>query len=191
MTIVDKLEPFTMSSRREVFNCPILKLNEQQATSLDKQHTRNIYTFDCASWVNVVPVTSAGKVILIEQYRFGTDSFTLETPGGAVDPHEKDLTMSALRELEEETGFTSQRLLSLPGYAPNPAIQSNQIRYFVAFDAQPLAKPVAHDDPFEVLKVHFVDIEEAVMMARTGRIANALCSFAILLAEPLIAAKFK
>jgi ADP-ribose pyrophosphatase len=99
--------------------------------------------------------------------------------------------MTALRELEEETGLTTQRMVSLPGFSPNSAIQSNKIIYFIAFDVQPLQQPVDHQDPFENIKLHFIDFQDAVTMARTGQIQNALSALAIMLAEPYLNAKFK
>lgn len=189
MIETEDLKPFPMTIAKEVFRCPIFSVNEQTATSLDGATERRIYSFECANWVNVVPITADGKVVLIEQQRFGTGKFTLETPGGAVDRGEKDLTMAALRELQEETGYTSQRLLSLPSFSPNPALQSNQITYFVAFDVMPMQQPVSHDDPFEVIKVHLVDFDDALLMARSGQIGNALCTLALLLAEPLFRSK--
>jgi 8-oxo-dGTP pyrophosphatase MutT (NUDIX family) len=149
-----------------------------------------MYTIKCSHWVNVIPVTADGHVALVEQHRFGTDTITLETPGGAVDPGENDLTMAALRELEEETGLTSQRLLSLPGFAPNPAIQGNRITYFIAFDCQPLAIPRQHHDPFEDIQIRMVPVEEALMLARSGQIQHALAALALLLAEPYLRSRW-
>ncbi len=185
------LEPFLLSEEKSVFQCSILRVKESLAQTTDKAHSLKVYTLDCANWVNVVPVTAAGQVVLVEQHRFGTNTFTIEVPGGAVERNEKDVTIAALRELEEETGLTSQRLLSLPGYSPNAAIQSNRVTYFIAFDVMPLAKPSEHNDPFEKIKLHLVDFQEALQMARTGQITNVLSAFALLLAEPYLNAKFR
>jgi 8-oxo-dGTP pyrophosphatase MutT (NUDIX family) len=182
----DKIRKFKLSEPQETYSCPIFRVESREATSLDGALTRPMYTIRCAQWVNVIPVTADGHVVLIEQHRFGTDTITLETPGGAVDPDERDLTLAALRELEEETGLTSQRLLSLPGFAPNPAIQGNRITYFIAFDCQPLAVPRDHHDPFEVIRIRMVPVEEALMMARSGQIQHALAALALLVAEPYL-----
>lgn len=191
--IIEKpdLEPFLLSPREEVFKCSIFKAFKQTASTKDSAAQLSVYTLKCANWVNVIPVTSSGEILLVEQHRFGTNAFTLETPGGAVDPHEKDLTLAAVRELEEETGFTSKRILSLPGFGPNPAIQDNRITYFIAFDVQPLAQPVELDDPFEVIKLHKIPIEEALTLARIGRVQNALCALALLLSEPYLQSYLK
>ncbi len=186
-----ELEPFLLSEEKTVYQCSIFQVKEKKAQTQNKNHSLNVYTLDCANWVNVVPVTASGQVILVEQHRFGTNNFTLEVPGGAVNFGENDVTIAAVRELEEETGLTSQRILALAGYSPNAAIHSNKVTYFIAFDVQPLQVPVNHIDPFENIKLHLVDFKEALELARTGRITNVLSAFALLLAEPYLNAKFR
>jgi ADP-ribose pyrophosphatase len=186
-----ELKPFLLSEEKIVFQCSIFNVKEKKAQTQDKNHSLNVYTLDCSNWVNVVPITASGKIVLIEQHRFGTNSFTLEVPGGAVNLGENDVTLAAIRELEEETGLTSQRLLALAGYSPNAAILSNKVTYFIAFDVQPLQVPINHNDPFENIKMHFIDFKEALELARTGQITNVLSAFALLLAEPYLNAKFK
>lgn len=186
-----KLSPFLMSDEKTVFQCSIFRVQERKAQTSNKEHSLNVYTLDCANWVNVIPVTASGQIVLVEQQRFGTNSFTLEVPGGAVNFGEHDPTLAAVRELEEETGLTSMRMLALPGFSPNAAIQSNKVTYFIAFDVQPTQNPVEHNDPFENIKLHFIDFKDALQMVRTGRITNALSALALLLAEPYLNTKFK
>ena len=186
----EDLPRFALGEPVEEYVCPVFRVMKREARTDDAAHRQNMYVFRCAPWVNVVPVTASGEIVLIEQHRFGSDTVTLETPGGAVDPGEKDTTMSALRELQEETGLTSARLLALSGFLPNPALQNNRIQYFIAFDCQPLDKPAAHFDPFERVRLRFVPFREAVSLARTGQIQHALAALAILLAEPYLSTKF-
>jgi ADP-ribose pyrophosphatase len=187
---VKEVKPFKLLKQEEKYQSRILKIIESTVEPGETENSVNIAPqrtmvhFTCSHWVNVVPITSDGKVVFVEQYRVGNQKITLETPGGAVDSHEKDVTMSAIRELEEETGFTSSRLLSLASFAPNPAIQNNLVYFFIAFDAVPSAKPAVVDDPFEQIKLHLIDFDEAVRMARTGQIKHSLCALALLLAEP-------
>lgn len=181
---------FPLSEPQEVFKCSIFSIKQRMATSLDGNAERKVFVVDCANWVQVIPVTASGEIVLVEQHRFGTDSLVLEMPGGAVDPHEKDLTMAAVRELEEETGLTSRRILSLPSFAANPAMQSNNVTFFIAFDVQPMSKPTAHNDPFEVINLHVRPVHEVMEMARTGQIQHPLSALALLLAEPMLKMKF-
>ena len=52
----------------------------------------------------VVPVDDEGNIILVSQYRNAVRKQTLEIPAGGINPGEDPLT-SAVREVEEETGY--------------------------------------------------------------------------------------
>ena len=184
-----KPQKFPVTPAEKVFETPIFSVQKQRATALRTPDELDIFTLRCSHWVNVVPVTTTGEIVLICQHRFGSDSLVYEVPGGAVDVGEKDFTMAALRELEEETGLTSQRILALPDYFPNPALQGNSIGYFVAFDVIP-AQGGAHQDPFENIEPILLPWREALVWARQGRVKHALSALALLLAEPLLIQKF-
>lgn len=186
----EDLPRFPLGEPESVYSCPVFRVVRRVARSEEPAREQAMYMLRCADWVNVVPVTAKGEIVLVEQHRFGSDTVTLETPGGAVDPGEKDTTLSAVRELREETGLTSQRVLALSGFLPNPAIQNNRIQYFLAFDCQPAGVPADHFDPFERIRLRYVPFREAVAMVRTGRIGHALAALAILLAEPYLATKY-
>ena len=46
---------------------------------------------ESGDWINVVALTEDGKSVMVEQYRFGTGSCTIETPGGMVAAGETPL----------------------------------------------------------------------------------------------------
>jgi ADP-ribose pyrophosphatase len=187
-----ELPKFTLLPEEQRYKCPVFGVYSRTAKSeVDTKIEQDMYFLKCSNWVNVVPVTASGHIVLIEQHRFGTDTVTLETPGGAVDAGEKDTTMAALRELEEETKLTSSRIISLPGYYPNPAIQNNRVQFFVAFDCRPAEKVSAHFDPFERIRIRYLTIEEAMVKARSGQIQHALAALALLLSEPYLSGRGK
>lgn len=82
-------------------------------------------------WVNVVPVTASGDVVLVRQYRHGARRVTLEIPGGMVDPGETPAEAAA-RELREETGYGGGTLTFLGVVDPNPALFANRCRTYLA-----------------------------------------------------------
>ena len=73
----------------------------------------DFFVFQSVDWINILPITKDGKVVFVEQYRPGTDSITLELPGGMSNEDEEPIE-SAKRELKEETGFSMGQWLSLP-----------------------------------------------------------------------------
>ncbi len=52
-----------------------------------------------------VPILPDGRIVLVEQYRAVNDIVSLELPAGIRDPHDADASLTAARELEEETGY--------------------------------------------------------------------------------------
>ena len=73
---------------------------------------------------NIIPITTNGEVILVNQYRFGMEKSSLEIPGGMSDPGE-DPKVAAIRELKEETGFIGDKVIEIGRVESNPAIMSN------------------------------------------------------------------
>jgi 8-oxo-dGTP pyrophosphatase MutT (NUDIX family) len=125
----------------------------------------------CVDWVNVIALTPADEVVLIRQWRAGTDSVCIEIPGGMIDPGEDPLT-AAMRELEEETGYTSRRWEKLGAVKPNPAIQNNHLHSYLALDAQ-LTHPQKLDGS-EVVSLELAPLATVHAMLRDGRIDHAL-----------------
>jgi 8-oxo-dGTP pyrophosphatase MutT (NUDIX family) len=124
-----------MVSEQAPLELGIFKLRQFQAADPRSGRSHPRVVLDCPDWVNVIPVTKAGEVVLIRQFRFGTWSLTLEIPGGMVDPGEEP-AVAAARELEEETGYRPARLESLGFCHPNPAIQTNRLHTFLAHDCE-------------------------------------------------------
>jgi len=67
-----------------------------------------------------------GKMILIDQPRVGPDCRCVELPAGLVGDEDPDATVegTAIKELEEETGFTAERVERLGDFYASPGILS-------------------------------------------------------------------
>jgi ADP-ribose pyrophosphatase len=133
-------------------------------------------------WVNIVPVTQSGQIILIRQPRPGSMSYVLETPGGVIDKGEKDPTMAAARELEEETGYTSTHILPLASINPNPAIMTNKCHFFVALNCTIASNRTNFPDVDEEISIELVNPIEVDFLIRTGQINHALACLGLSLA---------
>jgi 8-oxo-dGTP pyrophosphatase MutT (NUDIX family) len=134
-------------------------------------------------WVCILPITFDRKAILIRQARIGSNTPVLEAPGGSVDPKEKDFTMTAARELEEETGFTSKRILSLGSINPNPAILTNKVHMFLALDCQPASPRKHFPDAQEDIDLAVYDAVELETLVRTGQVNHGISALTILLSR--------
>ena len=126
---------------------------------------------DCVDWVNMIALTRDQRVVLVRQYRPGTDSVCLEIPGGMVDAGESPAEAAA-RELVEETGYTSARWEQLGKVAPNPAIFNNHLHTFLALDAEQTTAP--RPEGAEVIDVETATLDECHAAIRDGRIDHAL-----------------
>lgn len=126
---------------------------------------------ECVDWVNIVALTPADEVVLIRQYRAGTNSICLEIPGGMVDAGEEPLA-AAQRELAEETGYTAETWRHLGTTLPNPAIQGNRLYSYLAIDARPTME--TRFDSSEVIAIETAPLAGVRAMLRDGRIDHAL-----------------
>jgi ADP-ribose pyrophosphatase len=72
----------------------------------------------------VVIAEHDGKIILVEQYRVPVGGRCLELPAGLVGDEDKDATIeeTAVKELEEEAGFTAERIEILGEFHSSPGM---------------------------------------------------------------------
>lgn len=131
---------------------------------------------ESVDWINVVALTEDGQSVMVEQYRFGVGSCTLETPGGMVDSGETPL-QAAQRELKEETGYSGGRWKSLGAVQPNPAIHSHLCHHFLAEgvtknDSQDLGQG-------EAIAVHLYTIDQVRSAIVDGSLRHVLAISAL------------
>jgi 8-oxo-dGTP pyrophosphatase MutT (NUDIX family) len=90
------------------------------------------FLIDTPNWVNIVPVTAAGELLFVRQWRHGSERVSLELPGGLIDPGDADPLAAAKRELREETGHEAATWTALGSNNPNPSMMTNRCFVFVA-----------------------------------------------------------
>ncbi|MFM1873563.1 MAG: hypothetical protein RL398_2985 [Planctomycetota bacterium] len=130
------------------------------------------FLLDTRDWVNVIPITEAGELVLVRQFRHGSDAVSLEIPGGIIDRTDPDPAATAVRELREETGYVAAAVHPLGVTLPNPAFMTNRCHVFVATGCR-LAGDLQMD-PGEDLEVVTLPLTQLDAAIADGRIDHAI-----------------
>lgn len=171
----EKLGDKSLSSNR------VLDLHCMRYRHPVRQTERDFYVIKVPEWVNVLALTPDHRLVLVRQFRFGVDNFSLEIPGGVMEPGEEPVA-AGLRELQEETGFTGTGARLLGSVQPNPAIQNN--RCHLVLVEQAVRSTAMSWDADEEIEVTTAPVDEVLAWARSGRITHSLVLNALLLFEP-------
>jgi ADP-ribose pyrophosphatase len=128
--------------------------------------------------VVILPILS-DKIVFVKQYRYPIKSFSLELPAGHIEPNEtpKDC---AIRELKEETGFTSKKIEKMISYHASTEY-SNQIYHI--FIAKYLKKGKSNRERYEIIDIELLKKEIVIKKIFNGTITDGRTIVAVLLAK--------
>jgi ADP-ribose pyrophosphatase len=155
----------------EIADCRVFKVRREHSENSETGARADFFVVENPDWVNVIALTTDEKVILIEQFRHGTQEVTLEIPGGMVDEDE-DPENCAARELLEETGYAAGEMIYLGKSRPNPAIQSNRIYHFLAKNCEKFRE--TKFDEHEDIETKLVRLDEIERLIETEAITHSL-----------------
>lgn len=125
------------------------------------------HVVEVADWVNVVAISDAGNVILVEQYRHAVKRVLLEIPAGHVDPKE-DREAAARRELLEETGYGEGTWHMLGALHPVASRFANQVHSYLALGVRKIGEPQQEES--ENLHIHEMPWTEFVAGLQSGKL---------------------
>lgn len=131
-------ETWRRTRSETVADCRVFKVRKDFCERASDRLEHSFFVVENPDWVNVVALTKSDEVVLIEQFRHGTEEITLEIPGGMIDAGENAET-AARRELLEETGYAADEFVYLGRTRPNPAIQNNWIYFYAAVGAEKIS----------------------------------------------------
>jgi ADP-ribose pyrophosphatase len=164
--------PWTVLRSERIQDCRVFDVKRITARSPRTGQEHAFFGIGSSDWVNIVPVTEAGEVVMVRQYRHGADRVTLETPGGLVDPGEEPAAAAA-RELLEETGYEASEVVPLGGVNPNPALFGNHLHAYLGRGARRVAD-VRGDGGTEETVVELVPFADLRRLIRAGVVNHAL-----------------
>ncbi len=129
--------------------------------------------------VAIIPITKEGKIIFVEQYRKALEKSIIEILAGKLEPGEKP-EVTAVRELEEETGYTTRKTLKkLGSFYTSPGFADELLHVYEADDIELLAQKVAGDED-EFVELMELTLEEAEELVKEERIHDAKTMYALL-----------
>ncbi|MCP3032646.1 NUDIX hydrolase [Halobacillus sp. A1] len=161
----------------EIFKGKIIDLNVDTVT-LPDGNTSKRELIKHPGAVAVIAVKEDGKIIFVEQYRKALGKSTLEIPAGKLEKGEEPL-ITARRELEEETGYTSDNLELINSFYTSPGFADELVHIYFTDDLRKLEENVEGDED-EFVELAELDIEEAVQLEKEQRIHDAKTSYALL-----------
>ena len=123
------------------------------------------------TWASVLALTKDQQVVLVRQFRHGAQDICWKFPGGVVEDGESPL-VGVQRELSEETGYTTSNIIEVGKFYPNPALQTNLMYGFLAYDVEKTA--IQEFDDAEDIEVHLVPLDELIAMTKRGEFLHGL-----------------
>ena len=171
------VKPWKKISSRPVGDFRIFTIRADRAVSPRTQEAHDFYVIDCVNWVNVIALTPDRQLVMIEQYRHGSNTVELEIPGGMMDAADASPVATALRELREETGYEGANPQIIGRIFPNPAIMSNVCFTVLVDNCQ--CRHAVQFDHAEDLVTRLVSVADLPQLVASGKIQHSLVVVAL------------
>jgi 8-oxo-dGTP pyrophosphatase MutT (NUDIX family) len=129
------------------------------------------FVVELPDFCNMVVVTEGERVVLVRQYRYPVNQTTYELPGGVIEKNE-DPALAAVREMEEETGYTSTEVEYLFKAAANPALNANTAYFYLAKNAVKLK--ATNFDALEDIDVVSFSKDEFIQLLKENKLQHGV-----------------
>lgn len=176
-----KFEEKTIQTK-QIYNGKVVKLQVDDVTLPDGK-TAKRELIKHPGGVGIIPITKDKKIVMVEQYRKPLEKSLVEIPAGKLEAGEKP-EVTAVRELEEETGFTTNTLKLVTSFYSSPGFADELMYIYLTDQLEPLAEKVAGDDD-EFVELVELTLDEAKQYVKEQRIHDAKTNYAILYLEML------
>jgi ADP-ribose pyrophosphatase len=122
---------------------------------------------------------------MVRQYRPALNTYSLEIPAGMRDVAGEDPQATALRELQEETGFTTRDVRPIGQILQAPGITNAAVQLYLALGLTEVAMD-RHGPEEDDMTVEVLLLDDAIRMIETGEIDNAMAVVGLLRADRLL-----
>ncbi len=171
------IKPWPITGTKQLGDYRIFTVRADHKISPRTQVGHDFYVLDCPNWVNVIAVTPDQQLVMVEQYRHGSNTVELEIPGGMIDRKDASPVAAGTRELREETGYEGNHARVLGEIFPNPAIMSN-VCYTVLVENCRCLHPVEFDSGEDLL-TRLVPVTDLPKLMAENKIGHSLVAVAL------------
>ncbi|MFO1501113.1 MAG: NUDIX hydrolase [Verrucomicrobiota bacterium] len=171
------IQPWPKVNSKRVADYRIFGIRSDLRRSPRTGQEHDFFVLECVDWVNVVAVTASQHLVMVEQFRHGSESVELEIPGGMMDPEDGSPVVSGVRELREETGYEGVNARLIGDILPNPAIMANTCHTVLVENCE-LKHPTVFDH-CEDLVTRLVPLAEIPELVRSGQVRHSLVVVAL------------
>jgi ADP-ribose diphosphatase len=147
-----------------------MRLRADEVELPDGTVIEEYYVRESRGFVVAFATTADDRIVLVRQYRYGTDEIHIELPAGMLDGDE-DPMECASRELREETGYEAPAWERVADYYVEPVRSLAKTYVFLARDARRAREP--KPDASEALETELAGFDEFRAMLGDGRIDTA------------------
>lgn len=178
---MSKFEEKTIGTEK-VYDGQIIKLRIDEVT-LPNGHTSKRELLSHQGAAAIIPVTKDKKILFVKQYRKAIEKMLIEIPAGLIDEGENPQT-TAVRELEEETGYTTKKIEFVSSFYPSPGY-TDELNYIYFTEELELLENAPLGDEDEFVEVIALTLTEAKAYMKEQQIHDAKTIYAILYLESL------
>ena len=171
------IKPWQKLSSKPLGDYRIFTVRSDEKVSPRTGEKHDFFIIDCVDWVNVLAVTPDDQLVMVEQYRHGSNTVELEIPGGIMDAGESSPVETGVRELREETGYEGEKARPLGNVFANPAIMSNTCHTVIVENCA--LKHAVEFDSGEDLITRLVPVADIARHVATGKIRHPLVVVAL------------
>jgi 8-oxo-dGTP pyrophosphatase MutT (NUDIX family) len=175
--MTDNTRPWQVLRRTTIYDSPWVRLHRDDVRLPDGSVIDGHHVVDFPQpAVCVLPIGDDGRILLIEHYRFITDTTGWEAPAGRIDEGEQ-LEVAAARELREETGYAAERLEYLGAYHPCNGSTNLTFHVYLGYGLRQVGELT---DTNEVLRVAWFSPAAVWAMIEANQMRDGLTLMALL-----------
>jgi ADP-ribose diphosphatase len=171
------IKPWPKVGSKAVGDYRIFSVRSDAKVSPRTGQQHDFFVIESVDWVNVLAVTPDEHLVMVEQYRHGSNTVELEIPGGVMDQMDHSPLETGVRELREETGYEGENARLLADVYSNPAIMSNTTHTVLVEKCQ--LKYECEMDSGEDLLTRLVPVAEVPALVAAGKIKHPLVVVAL------------